>query len=188
MTVGRLHIQIVRHTAELQIQVDQQHAGMLAQLLGQVAGHQGRPGASLGIHHRQQLAVATAAGTLFLHHAQQRSGQLLRVERFGEKIPRPGLHGQAQALGLVQRTTHQQGRALSRRALHQSRQLLAPHGADPQQQQIGHLLKAVQRIAVAIADQSGSDLQAMHMLADVLQILERLGIATADQQFQALAR
>ncbi|MOA30110.1 hypothetical protein D3C78_1511660 [compost metagenome] len=161
---------------------------MLAQLLGQVAGHQGRPGAALGIHHRQQLAVATAAGTFFLDHAQQRSGQLLRVQRFGEKIPRPGLHGQAQTLGLIQSSTHQQGRTLGGRTLHQGSQFLAPHGADPQQQQVGHLLEAVQRIAVAIADQPCGDLQARHMLADVLQILERLGIAAADQQFQTLAR
>ncbi|MOA23090.1 hypothetical protein D3C78_1436920 [compost metagenome] len=66
---------------------------MLAQLLGQVAGHQGRPGASLGVHHRHQLAVAAAAGTLFLDHAQQRRTQLLRVQRLGEKVPCAGLHG-----------------------------------------------------------------------------------------------
>ncbi|MNZ52340.1 hypothetical protein D3C78_701850 [compost metagenome] len=161
---------------------------MLAQLLGQVAGHQGRTGAPLGVHHRQQFAAPTAAGTFFLHHAQQRSGHFLRVERLGEKIPRPRLHGQAQALGLVQRTTNQQGRAFGGRALHQGSQLLAPHGADPQQQQVGHLLKTVQRIAVAIADQPCSHLQAWNVLADALQVLERLGIAAADQQFQPLPR
>ncbi|MNZ48452.1 hypothetical protein D3C78_661990 [compost metagenome] len=178
----------MRHAAELQIEVDQQHAGVLAQLLRQVAGHHGRPGAALGVHHRQQLAAATAAGTFLLHHAQQRSGHFLRVQWLGEKVPRPRLHGQAQALGLIQRPAHQQRRALGGRALHQGRQLLAPHGADPQQQQVGHLFEAVQRIAVAIADQPCGDLQARHMLADVLQILERLGIAAADQQFQSLPR
>ncbi|MOA28642.1 hypothetical protein D3C78_1495990 [compost metagenome] len=171
----------MRHAAELQIEVDQQHAGVLAQLLGKVAGHQSRTGAAFGIHHRQQLATVTTAGTFFLHHAQQRSAQFLGVEWLREKIPRARLHGQTQALGLVQRTTHQQRRTLGGRALHQGSQLFAPHGADPQQQQVGHLLKAVQRIAMTIADQPRGDLYSHYMFADRLQILEGLSITTTDQ-------
>jgi hypothetical protein len=68
------------------------------------------------------------------------------------------------------------------RAQQQCRELLAPQMTDTQQQQIGHPVKTVERVDVPIAHQASAHLQAGHALANALQIAQRRGVTTADQQ------
>ncbi|MCY1547084.1 hypothetical protein D9M68_831170 [compost metagenome] len=149
--------------------------------MGQVAGQQGRARAALGIHHRDQLAARGLPRPGLVDHPAQGGQQFIRGHRLGQKIPSAGLHRQADALALLQRPADQQRRPFMGRAQQQGRQLLAPQVADPQQQQVGHMLQAVQRVGMAVTHQACAHLQIGQTLTDCLQVVEGRGIAAADQ-------
>ncbi|MNC33190.1 hypothetical protein D3C75_815730 [compost metagenome] len=148
----------------------------------QVAGQHSAAGATLGIHHRDQFACRRAVGLGFHDHTVQGSDKLRGNDRLRQKIARTGLHCQAHAFPIVQQATHQKRRALMGRALQQGRQFLTPQLANAQQQEIGHPVQPVQRVAMPIAHLANIHLQAGDALTDFLQLTQGQGVRAADQQ------
>lgn len=155
-----------------------------AQLLGQVAGHQGSTGAALGADHGDQLALGAIAQANLGHQAVQCGGQFVFSDRLGQHVAGTGLHGQAHGLLVAQQAAHQHRRTLVGRTLQQRRQLFAPQMTDPQQQQVRHAFQAVEGIDMPVAHQPRTDFQAGHALADALQVAQGRGVTAADQQSQ----
>ncbi len=131
MAVGLRHVQVMGHAAKLQVHVQQQGIACPgAELLGQVAGHQGSAGAALGADHGDQLALVATAQAHIRDQAIQRRHQFGIGNGFGQHVPGAGLHCQAHALLLTQRATHQHRRTFMGRTLQQRRQFFTPQVAD----------------------------------------------------------
>ncbi|MNE60753.1 hypothetical protein D3C80_1559220 [compost metagenome] len=103
VTVRLLHIQIMGHAAKLQVQVQQQGSATPgAELLGQVAGQQGRAGPAFGAHYRDQFALALVAIPNLHHQAVQGRDQFSLDQRLRQHITGAGLHRQAHSILLTQ--------------------------------------------------------------------------------------